>query len=63
MVRAVEGETPFFYVTTITAPPGLLSDEETDVVVDMASGMKATRAHHAAIIQCTVPIGFSVTLG
>lgn len=55
MVRAVEWETPFLCVTAIAASPRLLSDEETNIVSKVVGCMKASRAHHAAIVQRAIP--------
>ncbi len=55
MVGTVDRLTPCLDVPAITATAGLLSNEETDVVICVVGSFKAARAEDAAIVECAIP--------
>jgi hypothetical protein len=56
MVRTVDRVAPGLEIATVARTTGLLGDEEGDVVSGMRRGVKASGAHHAAVVEGAVSV-------
>jgi hypothetical protein len=50
MERTVQGYSPRFFVTAVTAATWLLCNKEADTMIKVVGGMKASGTHNATII-------------
>ena len=61
-MRAVHWPLPCLLVAAVAAPPGLLGNVETDVVIGMVGGVETLRAQDAALVEAAIPAKRSSTM-